>query len=93
MLSVLRRCFSTNNIKPISEEIIFPRLERHYFENLYQDLMILTYDHHSPAADLAYREKQPLWNSKVTSETVQDIYLSSLQDLPTQKTSVCRVRY
>lgn len=63
-----------------------PRLEEHYYDTLLEDIMILTYDHESPEADLEFLSKTKEWNRQPTP--LDKVYSQRLDKLPTMTESV-----
>ncbi|KAJ3319738.1 hypothetical protein HDV06_005938 [Boothiomyces sp. JEL0866] len=65
---------------------LVPRLETHYYDTLYDDLMILTYDHSSPQASLEKLEKQKFWKSNLDALD-ENTFTTPVADLPTKPTT------
>jgi len=62
---------------------LLPRLETHYFENMYQDLMILTYQHTKSVKDLETEREWQL-DSQSLDERVQANFKTHLHLLETE---------
>ncbi|KAJ3011472.1 hypothetical protein HKX48_006829 [Thoreauomyces humboldtii] len=60
-----------------------PRLEEHYYNTLQEDLMVLTYDHASPHADLPHLQKSREWKREVPSNLLQTVFSGPVERLPT----------
>ena len=71
-----------SNCVPLEKvPVSFPRMEQHYYNTMVEDLMLLTYDHQSPDADL----NDPSLN--VTKELpphhLRTLFSTPLEELPT----------
>ena len=84
---MFKRLISTAKLNPIESEILFPRLERHYFETIYEDLMIMNYDHKAHNDSILQNDKD--WNLKFDDKLIDQVYLTRVQDLPIMNTSIC----
>jgi hypothetical protein len=78
----VRRFFTTKAQKIIEEIPVPPRLESHYFNTLYEDLMIMNYDHFSPALNELKNDK--VWNFQFTDNHREFIQTLNLNELPTK---------
>ncbi|KAJ3268712.1 hypothetical protein HDV01_002343 [Terramyces sp. JEL0728] len=65
---------------------LIPRLETHYYETLYDDLMVLTYDHSSPQASLEKLAKSKFWKSNLDALD-ENVFTTTVADLPTKPTT------
>jgi hypothetical protein len=83
--SIIRR-FASEDTKSalVSSEPVVPRLESHYFDTLYEDLMIMNYDHFSPNANVELLEQDQIWSRKFTKEMIENVYSVHLDSLPTK---------
>lgn len=77
---------ATASVLPAYSCALRPRLEEHYYDTLLEDIMILTYDHNSPEADLEFLSKSKEWNRQPS--TLDKVYLKRLDKLPTLTESV-----
>ena len=80
MQRVLRSLKYSTQVIP--EIPLVPRLESHYYNTIYEDLMALTYDHSSPS--LQNLEQDQLWNYKFTDQDYEKVYTLNINDLPTK---------
>ncbi|KAI8893231.1 ribosomal protein L5 domain-containing protein [Globomyces pollinis-pini] len=87
---ILRR-YSTDAVQEVPEIVnplpVIPRLETHYYNTLYQDINIISYDHDSVAASLEHLELCGEWNQSLSPTLMDDTFSVHLSKLPTRPTT------
>ena len=87
MFRLSKRLLSAPAIKAIEADVLFPRLEYHYYETLYPDMMIMNYDHSSHNDELLRNDDD--WNIEFNQKLIDQAYLTNISLLPTASHTIC----
>lgn len=74
-------------ISPLTNAVVTPRLQDHFWNTVAPDLVTLLYNPRSPLAKIEYLEKHPdIKNKQLSEEFIQKVFNSPLEKIPTYPT-------